>query len=65
MTVGLVTPETDDFAAKAAAYRSDVTYGTNTEMGFDYLRDNMAARREHHGPVGRARLRVVTSRTPS
>ena len=47
LTVGLVTPETDDFAAKAAAYRSDVTYGTNTEMGFDYLRDNMAARREH------------------
>jgi preprotein translocase subunit SecA len=47
LTVGLVTPETDDFAAKATAYRSDVTYGTNTEMGFDYLRDNMAARREH------------------
>ena len=40
-------PEVDDFAAKAAAYRSDVTYGTNTEMGFDYLRDNMAGRREH------------------
>ena len=47
LTVGLVTPEIDDFAAKAAAYRADVTYGTNTEMGFDYLRDNMAARREH------------------
>jgi preprotein translocase subunit SecA len=37
----------DDFAAKAAAYRADVTYGTNTEMGFDYLRDNMAPQREH------------------
>jgi len=47
LTVGLVTPETDDFAAKAAAYQADITYGTNTEMGFDYLRDNMAARREH------------------
>jgi preprotein translocase subunit SecA len=47
LTVGLVTPEVDDFAAKAAAYRADVTYGTNTEMGFDYLRDNMAGRREH------------------
>jgi preprotein translocase subunit SecA len=47
LTVGLVTPEIDDFDAKKAAYLSDVTYGTNTEMGFDYLRDNMAARREH------------------
>ena len=47
LSVGLVTPEIDDFAAKAAAYQADVTYGTNTEMGFDYLRDNMAARREH------------------
>jgi preprotein translocase subunit SecA len=47
LKVGLVTPDTDDFAAKAAAYMCDVTYGTNTEMGFDYLRDNMAARREH------------------
>ena len=42
-----MTPEVDDFAAKAAAYRADVTYGTNTEMGFDYLRDNMASQREH------------------
>jgi preprotein translocase subunit SecA len=47
LSVGLVTPEVDDFAAKSAAYLADVTYGTNTEMGFDYLRDNMAARREH------------------
>src|ERR687894_3084415 len=28
---------------KAAAYGADVTYGTNSEFGFDYLRDNMAA----------------------
>ena len=27
---------------KAAAYAADVTYGTNSEFGFDYLRDNMA-----------------------
>jgi len=47
LTVGLVTPETDDFATKRNAYHSDVTYGTNTEMGFDYLRDNMAGLREH------------------
>src|ERR1700682_1469518 len=30
-----------DHAAKQAAYASDVTYGTNNEFGFDYLRDNM------------------------
>jgi len=29
------------------AYKADVTYGTNSEFGFDYLRDNMAMRREH------------------
>ena len=30
------------FAARRAAYEGDVTYGTNSEFGFDYLRDNMA-----------------------
>src|SRR3954462_5857044 len=30
------------FAARKAAYDADVTYGTNSEFGFDYLRDNMA-----------------------
>ena len=28
-------------AEKAAAYLADITYGTNNEFGFDYLRDNM------------------------
>lgn len=28
--------------AKRAAYAADITYGTNNEFGFDYLRDNMA-----------------------
>ena len=32
----------EDFAAKRAAYECDITYGTNNEFGFDYLRDNMA-----------------------
>ncbi len=32
----------DDFEAKKAAYDCDITYGTNNEFGFDYLRDNMA-----------------------
>jgi preprotein translocase subunit SecA len=31
---------------KKAAYAADITYGTNNEYGFDYLRDNMALRRE-------------------
>jgi preprotein translocase subunit SecA len=42
LTVGRVGPDVDDAAAKQVAYGSDVTYGTNTEFGFDYLRDNMA-----------------------
>ncbi|MDQ3756827.1 MAG: preprotein translocase subunit SecA [Actinomycetota bacterium] len=47
LTVGLVVPDIDDFQAKRDAYRCDVTYGTNTELGFDYLRDNMAKSRDH------------------
>lgn len=33
----------EDFVAKKAAYACDITYGTNNEFGFDYLRDNMAS----------------------
>ena len=33
----------EDFAAKKAAYACDITYRTNNEFGFDYLRDNMAS----------------------
>ena len=40
LTVGLVAPGMDD-VAKRAAYACDITYCTNTELGFDYLRDNM------------------------
>lgn len=36
-----------DFEAKKAAYEADVTYGTNNEFGFDYLRDNMAVHPEN------------------
>jgi len=42
LTVGRVGPDIDDPDQKRAAYDCDVTYGTNTEFGFDYLRDNMA-----------------------
>jgi preprotein translocase subunit SecA len=47
LTVGRVGPDLDGFEEKRDAYNCDVTYGTNTEFGFDYLRDNMARRREH------------------
>jgi preprotein translocase subunit SecA len=47
LTVGRVGPDLQDFEEKRAAYGADVTYGTNTEFGFDYLRDNMARRSEH------------------
>jgi preprotein translocase subunit SecA len=47
LTVGRVGPDLAEFEDKRAAYDCDVTYGTNTEFGFDYLRDNMARRAEH------------------
>jgi preprotein translocase subunit SecA len=40
MTVGKIVHGMDD-SARRAAYGADVTYGTNNEFGFDYLRDNM------------------------
>ena len=40
LTVGCNLPQMDH-AAKQAAYAADITYGTNGEFGFDYLRDNM------------------------
>ena len=45
LTVGLVYSGMDH-AAKRIAYNSDVTYGTNSEFGFDFLRDNMAISKE-------------------
>ena len=35
-----------DPAGKKAAYNGDITYGTNNEFGFDYLRDNMVIYKE-------------------
>jgi preprotein translocase subunit SecA len=43
LTVGVIVHELDDEQRKAA-YACDVTYGTNNELGFDYLRDNMKFR---------------------
>ncbi|HEY5790200.1 MAG TPA: preprotein translocase subunit SecA [Gammaproteobacteria bacterium] len=41
LSVGVVVPG-QDAETKRAAYQADITYGTNNEFGFDYLRDNMA-----------------------
>ena len=41
LSVGVVVPQMDH-ADKQEAYKADITYGTNNEFGFDYLRDNMA-----------------------
>ncbi|MGN6657330.1 MAG: preprotein translocase subunit SecA [Rhodanobacter sp.] len=45
LTVDVVYPGMDH-ADKHAAYAADITYGTNNEFGFDYLRDNMALSKE-------------------
>lgn len=45
MNVGIVVPQQDP-EEKRQAYQADITYGTNNEFGFDYLRDNMAFRKE-------------------
>lgn len=41
LSVGVILSQMEH-SAKAAAYSADITYGTNNEFGFDYLRDNMA-----------------------
>jgi len=45
LSVGVILSNMDH-GDKLAAYNADITYGTNNEFGFDYLRDNMAARAE-------------------
>jgi preprotein translocase subunit SecA len=53
MTVGVIQHDLND-AERQVAYAADITYGTNNEFGFDYLRDNMKfelahyVQREHH-----------------
>jgi preprotein translocase subunit SecA len=42
LTVGVIQSGGQPQAEKRAAYAADITYGTNNEFGFDYLRDNMA-----------------------
>jgi preprotein translocase subunit SecA len=53
LTTGVIVPDMDQ-DAKLEAYRSDIAYATNNELGFDYLRDNMqseisqVAQRDHY-----------------
>jgi len=52
LEVGVVLPEMEDPESKRLAYAADITYGTNNEFGFDYLRDNMAASLEEQAQRG-------------
>ena len=45
MSVGLIIHELDN-GERREAYAADITYGTNNELGFDYLRDNMVVHKE-------------------
>jgi len=53
-SVGCITADIHDDMGRKSQYDADITYGTNNEYGFDYLRDNMKVRmeekvqREHH-----------------
>jgi preprotein translocase subunit SecA len=47
MTVGVIQHELNDLE-RQVAYGSDITYGTNNEFGFDYLRDNMKFELAHY-----------------
>ncbi|NLT05929.1 MAG: preprotein translocase subunit SecA [Solirubrobacterales bacterium] len=42
LTLGILQSDERDWGNKRAAYEADITYGTNSEFGFDYLRDNLA-----------------------
>jgi preprotein translocase subunit SecA len=46
LSVGILQSDEYDWDYKRAAYQADITYGTNSEFGFDYLRDNIAHSRE-------------------
>ncbi len=54
LTVGLVVPGNFDREYKRAQYHCDITHGTNNELGFDYLRDNMALSRADQVQRGHA-----------
>ncbi|MFT9092704.1 MAG: preprotein translocase subunit SecA [Gluconacetobacter sp.] len=71
LTTGVIVPNMAD-EERRAAYRADITYGTNNEFGFDYLRDNMKYRIEdmvqrpfHHAIVDEVdSILIDEARTP-
>ncbi len=54
LEVGVILSNDRDPGRKRAAYAADITYGTNNEFGFDYLRDNMKFRKEEYVQRGHA-----------
>jgi preprotein translocase subunit SecA len=62
MTVGYIQ-NMMPFAERREAYAADITYGTNSEFGFDYLRDNMAVSRE--GLVQRSHAYAIVDEVDS
>ena len=52
LEVGLIVPGENDSDHKRKQYAADITYGTNNEFGFDYLRDNMAMSRARQAQRG-------------
>jgi preprotein translocase subunit SecA len=62
LTVGVIVPNIEE-EERRAAYAADITYGTNNEFGFDYLRDNMKFEREQmvHRPFNHAIVDEVDS----
>ena len=71
LSVGVIVHDLDD-VQRRAAYAADITYGTNNEFGFDYLRDNMkydlkdcVQRRHHFGIVDEVdSILIDEARTP-
>ncbi len=62
LSVGVIVPNLNEFERREA-YNSDITYGTNNEFGFDYLRDNMKHSRDQmvHRPFNFAIVDEVDS----
>ena len=47
LSVGCITNDLNDTDERKKAYLCDITYGTNNEFGFDYLRDNLRIQKEN------------------
>ena len=64
MTVGVIVPNLTD-QERRDAYNCDITYATNNELGFDYLRDNMKYSPRPDGPAAASISRSSTRWTRS